>query len=30
VVAAFTHTVSDPILKAALALQGEEESGMPT
>jgi hypothetical protein len=23
---AFTHTVSDPILKAALALQGEEET----
>ncbi len=26
IVAAFTHTVSDPILKAALALQGDEET----
>src|SRR5262245_36922691 len=26
IVAAFTETVTDPVLKAALALQGEEES----
>src|SRR5262245_49931260 len=26
IVAAFTQTVSDPVLKAALALQGEEET----